>query len=112
MNVSQQASTYDNRAKSVGIAVAAGMAIGEEQPEVLRLLDGLDRRLSHLREISQQLERRLEHVVAAAAPIASNAQSAPAEVIQSPLGNRIAAIERDLADQCYALQAVINRLKV
>lgn len=82
------------------------------QPEILRQVDSLDRRLSTAREIAAELERRLEHVVASPAPVNSTAVKGPEEVVQSPLGNRIAAMERDLASHCYALQALIVRLKV
>jgi len=84
----------------------------QSQPEVLRLVNGLDERIQQLRAITQMLAIRLEHVVAAPIPEGAIKGGQPQEIVQSPLGNRIQAMERDLSDQCQGLQALIHRLKV
>jgi hypothetical protein len=84
----------------------------QSQPEVLRLVNGLDERIQQLRAITQTLAIRLEHVVAAPIPEGAIKGGQPQEIVQSPLGNRIQAMDRDLSGQCQDLQALIHRLKV
>lgn len=89
-----------------------GAAVEAPPTEVMRLINALDQTISHARELGRQLEDRLEHVISGAAPVGQATAVGPAEIIQSPLGNRIAAMERDLAAHCFAVQDLLSRLKV
>lgn len=89
-----------------------GAAIEAPPTEVMRMINALDQTIQHARELDRQFEQRLEHVISAAAPVGEATTGGPAEIIQSPLGNRIAAMDRDLANHCFAMQALLSRLKV